>query len=162
MFEWRFIENFPVGHAIERHAAGEADGLLLRAGMQRAKHFEQHFFETRLQGRRAVAMNFLHRSRGIAGCGLVARCHVVGIHRAQLGGFIRVAPAHFGTGAMMLEVVKAQSEANAAIGVDNLAKFVKVSRLAIRGQAHDFKSVAGTAVSSRHCESWRCNTIPRE
>ncbi len=39
-FEWRLVKNFPVGDAIERHPAGQADGFLLGSGVQGAKHFE--------------------------------------------------------------------------------------------------------------------------
>ena len=49
LLERRLIENFSVGHAIERHAAGQAHGFLFGARVQRAQHFEQNFFEPRLQ-----------------------------------------------------------------------------------------------------------------
>ncbi len=66
LFEWRLIKNFPVGDAIERHAAGQANRLLLGSRVQRSKHFEQDFFESRLQASRAVTMHLFDRRRRIA------------------------------------------------------------------------------------------------
>src|SRR5271165_6500145 len=43
---------------------------------------------------------------------------------------------------MVLEIVKAQAEADAAVGVNNFSEFVEVSRLAVRGEAHHFVFVA--------------------
>ena len=146
LFERRLIENFPVGHAIERHAAGQANGLLLGSGVQRAKHFEQDLFEARLQRGRAVTMHLFDRSRGIARRPQ-ALGHVVGIHRAQFGSLVGVAPGHFRAGAMVLEIFESQAEADASVGADNVAELVQVGRLAVSGQAHDFVFVAEFAKS---------------
>ena len=146
LLEWRLIENFPIGHAIERHAAGQAHRLLLGSGVQRAKHFEQDFFQARLQRGRAVAMHLFDRSRGIAR-GPQALGHVVGKHRAEFGSLIGVAPGHLRAGAMMLEILEAQAEADASVGADDAAELLQVGRLAVGGQAHDFVFVAEFAKS---------------
>ena len=65
-FERRLIENFPVGNAIESDTAGETNGLLPGLRMQLAEHFEQNFFQARLQRRRDVEMHLLDRSGGVA------------------------------------------------------------------------------------------------
>ena len=146
LLEWRLIKNFPIGHAIERHPAGQANGVLLGSGVQRAKHFEQDLFQPRLQRGRAVAMHLFDRSRGIAR-GPQAFGHVVGEHRAQLGSLIGIAPGHLRAGAMVLEILESQAEADAAVGADNVAELVQISRLAVSGQAHDFVFVAEFAKS---------------
>ena len=124
LFEWRLIKNFPIGHAIERHPAGQAHGLLLGSGVQRAKHFEQDFFQARLQRGRAVAMHLFDRSRRIARRSQ-AFGHIVGEHRAQLGSLVGVAPGHLRAGAMMFEIFESQAEADASVGANNAAELVQ-------------------------------------
>src|ERR1700676_1676859 len=146
VFERCLIKNFPVGDAIKGHAAREANRLLARPGVQRTKHIEQNFFETRLQGRGAVAMYFLNGRRRIAGRSQTFG-HVIREHRAQLGSFAGIAPGHFGAGAMMLEVFKAQAEAEASIAANDAAKLIEVGRFTVGGEPHDFEFITEFAES---------------
>ena len=115
LFERRLVENFPVGHAIERHAAGQAHRFLFGSRVQGAQHFEQNFFQARLQCGRAVAMHLFDGSGGIARRPQALR-HEIGKHRADLRSLAGVAPGHIRTGAMVLEIFEAQAEADAAVG----------------------------------------------
>ena len=146
LFEWRLIKNFPIGNAIERDPAGQANGLLPGSGVQRAKHFEQDLFQARLQRGRAVTMHFFDRSRGIAR-GPQAFGHIVGEHRAELGSLVGIAPGHLGPVRWCLKYFEAQAETDASVGANDVAEFIQISRLAVSGQAHDFVFIAEFAKS---------------
>src|SRR5712672_2316964 len=66
-------------------------------------------------------------------------------HRAQFGSLAGIAPGHFGARAVMLEVFKSETKAEASICANDAAKLVQVCRLAIGGKAHDFKFIAKLA-----------------
>src|SRR4029077_16653560 len=115
LFEWRLIKYFSIGHAIERHPASQAYGLLPGSGVQRSQHLEQDLFQARLERGRAIAMHLLDRSGGIARSAK-AFGHIVGEHRAQLGSLAGIAPGHLRSGAMVFEIVETESEADASVG----------------------------------------------
>ena len=141
LFERSLIENLSVGNAIERYSSGQANGFLPGSGVQPAKHFEQDFFQARLQRGCAVAMHLLDRSRRIARRPQ-ALGHIVGEHRAQLGSLVGIAPGHLRAGAMVFEILEPQPEADASIGADDAAELVEEGRLAVGAQAHHFVFIA--------------------
>src|SRR5712675_478551 len=66
-------------------------------------------------------------------------------HRAQFGSLAGIAPGHFGASAVMLEVFKSETKAEASICANDAAKLIQVGRFAIGGEAHDFEFIAKLA-----------------
>ena len=144
-FERRRIEDFSVGHAIEGHAAGEANGFAVRLCGQFAQHTEVNFFEPRLQSGREIAMPLFEQSFGRARGPAKFLAHFPRKHLAESGGLVRLGPGHFRAGTMVREIFKGQLEAvgsRARVEGDNIAHGVELLRLAVRGETHDLVLVA--------------------
>src|ERR1700675_1042353 len=103
------IKNFTVGNAIESHPTSEEDGLHAWGVGEFAQHPEINFFEAGLQRGGEITVTLFKRLIGTAHGSEVAS--QFGREQfAESGGFGGFRPAHFGAGAMVDEVVEAETE----------------------------------------------------
>src|ERR1700730_14607519 len=106
LFKTVRVKDFSVGDAIESHATGEADGLKACGFAELAQHSQINFFEAGLQRRSEITVALLER--------LIGTAHRSELPRqfrreqfAESGSFVGLRPTHFGSSAMVDEVVEA-------------------------------------------------------
>jgi hypothetical protein len=121
-FERRLIENSAVGDAIEGDAARETNGFESGARMEASQHFEENLFKTGLHGGGDIVMVRLEWLVGVTR-GTEAVRQVIGKHAAENGRLVRVFPSHLGAGALVDEILEAESKC-IAVGEDDTAKLV--------------------------------------
>ena len=144
IFESGGIENFPVGDAIESYAACQADRLQAGFFGELSQHAEINLFEAGLQGGGKIFVALLERLVGVTN-GAEEAGHFGGEHFAKRGGFVGVGPGHFRAGAMVGEIVKAETETVGAgifVEAHNIAEGLEAVGLAVSAEAHDFVFIA--------------------
>src|ERR1700686_2153276 len=138
------VKNFSVGDAIESHAAGETHRLHACSFGELAQHPEINFFEARLQRGSEITVALLERLIRTAYRSEVAS-HFGREQFSKSGGLVGFGPAHFRSGAMMGEVVEAETETVGArlfVKADDIAKSFKIIGLTVGAKAHHFVFIA--------------------
>ena len=135
--ERRLVEDLAVHHAVERHAAGEAEIVDARSLVKLPQHPEDDLLEPSLEGRRHVLVVRLQRP--VAASRPEVAFHRRTPERRQLGR--PAVPRHRGALDVVPEVVEAELVAE-AVAPDDPAEDVQVLRLPVGGEAHHLVLVA--------------------
>src|ERR1700720_1592472 len=138
------VKNFSVGDAIEGYAASKTHGLHACSGGELAQHPEVNLFEARLERGSEITVARLERLFRTAHWPEMAS--QFGRKKfAERGSFVGFGPAHFGSSAVVGEVVEAEAEtvdARIFVEADDVAKRCEMLGLAVGAEAHHFVFIA--------------------